>query len=179
MSDMYNDYNQDDRYYKDMENYSHYSDESPENPKKTKSTVFTVIIILLMLAAAITVFAFIAKRMLDERSYFDENRDKIAESVSEKDSTAKNNNLENDKSGNHTSTPGLFDIAAREDAKYLPDIVDEIMPSVVGISSIFEVEYRISSFNPFWGFQTLLKRNCPAGRSSPSMTPMIFRLSTR
>lgn len=154
MSDMYNDYNQDDRYYRDMENYSHYSDEPPENPQKTKSTVFTVIIILLMLAAAITVFAFIAKRMLDERSYFDENRDKIAESVSETDLPEKNNNSENDKSGNHTSTPGLFDIAAREDAKYLPDIVDEIMPSVVGISSLFEVEYRVSSFNPFWGFQT-------------------------
>lgn len=36
--------------------------------------------------------------------------------------------------------PSLIDIAARGDAKPLPDIVDEIMPSVVGVSSTFEAE---------------------------------------
>lgn len=35
----------------------------------------------------------------------------------------------------------LFQIAARTDAKPLPEIVDSIMPSFVGISSTFEVRY--------------------------------------
>ncbi|HBB19004.1 MAG TPA: peptidase S1 [Ruminococcus sp.] len=44
--------------------------------------------------------------------------------------------------------PSLIQIAAREDAKYLPDIVDEIEPSVVGISSTFEFT---QSYNT-WGW---------------------------
>lgn len=44
--------------------------------------------------------------------------------------------------------PSLIDIASRKDAKYLPDIVDEIMPSVVGISATFEYVNRIS----LWGW---------------------------
>ena len=55
--------------------------------------------------------------------------------------------------------PSLFEIASRSDAKYLPDIVDDVMPSVVGISSLFEIEYMPSnsfgSFNPWgWGFES-------------------------
>ncbi|MBQ8960743.1 MAG: trypsin-like peptidase domain-containing protein [Ruminococcus sp.] len=44
--------------------------------------------------------------------------------------------------------PSLIQIAAREDAKYLPDIVDEIEPSVVGISSTFEFTQTYNS----WGW---------------------------
>jgi len=44
--------------------------------------------------------------------------------------------------------PSLIDIASRKDAKYLPDIVDEIMPSVVGISSTFEITETYNS----WGW---------------------------
>ncbi|MDE5569555.1 MAG: trypsin-like peptidase domain-containing protein, partial [Ruminococcus sp.] len=44
-----------------------------------------------------------------------------------------------------------FDIASRTDSKYLPDIVDEIMPSVVGVSSTFEFTKQYSSWG--WGFQ--------------------------
>lgn len=47
--------------------------------------------------------------------------------------------------------PSLIDIAARTDAKPLPDIVDEIMPSVVGVSSTFKVTRQ--SYDPF-GFST-------------------------
>lgn len=45
--------------------------------------------------------------------------------------------------------PSLIDIASRADAKYLPDIVDTIMPSVVGVASTFEYTPEMT-YNP-WG----------------------------
>ncbi len=50
--------------------------------------------------------------------------------------------------------PSLIDIAARSDAKSLPDIVDEIMPSVVGVASTFEytIDYGMSGWG--WGFNS-------------------------
>ncbi|MDE6425266.1 MAG: trypsin-like peptidase domain-containing protein [Ruminococcus sp.] len=45
--------------------------------------------------------------------------------------------------------PSLIEIASRTDAKYLPDIVDTIMPSVVGIASTFEYTPEMT-YNP-WG----------------------------
>lgn len=44
--------------------------------------------------------------------------------------------------------PSLFSIAARKDAKYLPDIIDEVMPSVVGVTSTFEY---VRTYNT-WGW---------------------------
>nr|MDE6779836.1 trypsin-like peptidase domain-containing protein [Ruminococcus sp.] len=48
--------------------------------------------------------------------------------------------------------PSLIDIAARADAKTLPDIVDTIMPSVVGVASTFEYTPDYSSMGWGWGF---------------------------
>lgn len=45
----------------------------------------------------------------------------------------------------------LIELASRSDAKPLPDIVDDIMPSVVGVSSTFE--YTQPSFS-IWGWNT-------------------------
>ena len=46
--------------------------------------------------------------------------------------------------------PSLIELASRSDAKPLPDIVDSIMPSVVGVASTFEYEQE----QPFsiWGW---------------------------
>ncbi len=47
--------------------------------------------------------------------------------------------------------PSLIDLASRDDAKSVPDIVEEAMPSVVGIASTFE--YKSSSNSTFsWGW---------------------------
>ena len=40
---------------------------------------------------------------------------------------------------------------SRTDAKPIPDIVDEIMPSVVGVSSTFEITSN-TSYGGMWGF---------------------------
>lgn len=56
------------------------------------------------------------------------------------------------RSDSNSSLAGLFSIAARKDAMYLPDIVDKIMPSVVGVSSTFDVVTNVTSWS-FFGLQ--------------------------
>ncbi|MCM1506896.1 MAG: trypsin-like peptidase domain-containing protein [Ruminococcus flavefaciens] len=53
---------------------------------------------------------------------------------------------------NNTDIPSLIEIASRTDSKYLPDIVDTIMPSVVGVASTFEYTPDYSSMGWGWGF---------------------------
>ena len=46
--------------------------------------------------------------------------------------------------------PSLIELASRKDSKSLPDIVEDIMPSVVGVSATFE--YTVQSYDFFgWG----------------------------
>ena len=58
--------------------------------------------------------------------------------------------------------PSLFDIAARTDAKQLPDIVDEIMPSVVGVSSTFEINEPYTTWG-WGGFQSETRKREATG----------------
>ena len=58
--------------------------------------------------------------------------------------------------------PSLFDIAARTDAKQLPDIVDEIMPSVIGVSSTFEIVEPYTTWG-WGGFQTETRKRTAVG----------------
>lgn len=62
--------------------------------------------------------------------------------------------IENDKPKDEEkeSLPSLIELASRSDAKPIPDIVDSIMPSVVGVASTFEYEqdqtFSIWGWNP-------------------------------
>ena len=57
---------------------------------------------------------------------------------------------ENDDDTDDGPLPSMIELAAREDAKPIPDIVDDIMPSVVGVSATFE--YTVNSYDFFgWG----------------------------
>jgi serine protease Do len=58
--------------------------------------------------------------------------------------------------------PSLFDIAARSDAKQIPDIVDEIMPSVVGVSSTFEILEPYTTWG-WGGFQSETRKRTAVG----------------
>ncbi len=163
MSDMFNnygnDYNQNDRYYNNEEKYSYYSgDEPPKKPPKPNGPIILVFVTAaLFIGLAVGTVSQFGK-FINNTSYFDNAEEsKIPEKSKETDETVRSTlNTPSNSNDSSFSTPGLFDIAARSDAKYLPDIVDEIMPSVVGISSLFEVEYRVTTgFDPWnWGFQT-------------------------
>ncbi|MCM1133765.1 MAG: trypsin-like peptidase domain-containing protein [Ruminococcus flavefaciens] len=150
MSDFYNN---DENNYNDFSEYK--SEETP--PKKPKKHTFLKVMAFLVCmgiagAGSVQIYKFM------DNSKFD-----ISEDSSGEESTPVNNTGDSDDdsaddgSGNSQSVPepqnlpGLFDIASRTDSKYLPDIVDEIMPSVVGISSTFEITRQYSSWG--WGFQ--------------------------
>lgn len=59
--------------------------------------------------------------------------------------------------------PSLIELASRTDAKPLPDIVDSIMPSVVGIASTFEFE-QIQSYGMWgWGTEPVIRQATATG----------------
>lgn len=149
MSDFYNnDYNNDNN---DSNTSSYYSEGSPQPPKKPKShTALKIIAFLVCLGIA-------GAGSVQIYKFMDNSKFKITE---ESEPVNKNKPLNNtqesqSKDNNRQSVPepqklpGLFDIASRTDSKYLPDIVDEIMPSVVGISATFEITQQYSSWG--WG----------------------------
>lgn len=164
MSDMYNDYNndfnQDDRYYNQEENYSYYSgDTPPQKPKKPKKHTALKIAASLLCVGIGCAGGIQVSRFLSSSQRLEENEAAKKESAQKEESIKTANNSIPEKEISAENTPGLFEIASRSDAKYLPDIVDEVMPSVVGISSLFEIEYMPSnsfgSFNPWgWGFES-------------------------
>ena len=56
--------------------------------------------------------------------------------------------------------PSLIDLASRDDAKSVPDIVEEAMPSVVGIASTFEYKSNSNSaFSWCWGSSSTPESN--------------------
>lgn len=60
-------------------------------------------------------------------------------------------NINSASSKKDSQLPSLIDLASRDDAKSVPDIVEEAMPSVVGIASTFE--YKSNSNSAFsWGW---------------------------
>ena len=64
--------------------------------------------------------------------------------------------------GINDDLPSLIELASRTDAKPLPDIVDEIMPSVVGVSSTFE--YTNPTYGMWgWGGQTQTQQGIATG----------------
>lgn len=81
------------------------------------------------------------------------NLDSKSASSSEKDSSE--SNTENVKNTTSSSESGVYtmkswiDLAAREDAMSIPDIVDKVMPSSVGVSATFEAETQTYSL---WGY---------------------------
>ncbi|MDE5854428.1 MAG: trypsin-like peptidase domain-containing protein [Ruminococcus sp.] len=149
MSDFYNnDYNNDNG---DSNTSSYYYEGSPQPPKKPKNHIALKVITFLVClgiagAGSVQIYKFM-----------DNSKFEMAEESETENKSKPVNNTQESQSENSDSQsvpepmnlPGLFDIASRTDAKYLPDIVDEIMPSVVGISSTFEVTQQYSSWG--WG----------------------------
>ncbi len=149
MSDFYNnDYNNDNN---DSNISSYYSEGSPQPPKKPKShTALKVIAFLVCLGIAGAGSVQIYKFMDNSKFKITEESEPVNKSESLNNTKESKNKDNNGQSvPEPQKLPGLFDIASRTDSKYLPDIVDEIMPSVVGISATFEITQQYSSWG--WG----------------------------
>ena len=128
---------------------SYYSGDEPSSPKKPRHTGLKIIAMLLCLgivgAGSIQVYKFMNDVKLEE---FDarENTDRLNDQAETEIAEEVSKNITHNQSGN---MPSLIQIASRTDAKYLPDIVDEITPSVVGVASTFEYNQTYTSWG--WG----------------------------
>ena len=147
MSEYYSDYNE------SPDSSEYYSEPEPVKPKKPKRhTALKTIMVILALGivggSAVQVYKF-----MDDSKFNTPGSDQSSSSESSADRSTANKPVSLGSSDHSHSDrqelPGLFDIATRTDAKYLPDIVDEIMPSVVGISSTFEYTQNITTWG--WG----------------------------
>lgn len=162
MSDEFN--GNDGNFNQPTENYSYYSNNysnnystPPQIPKNSKNhtglkVVAVVLTIAVGCAGGFQLLKFLGN---DNIRLTDETKNPSNEASESNDVQNTNSDIKHN-APEPQNLPSIFDIAARTDAKYLPDIVDEIMPSVVGISSTFEIEYKVNnSFSPWgWGFQS-------------------------
>ena len=152
MSDNYNYFNENPNT-TSQNNYSscsYVSENAPKEPKKKKRHIG------LKITALVLCLAVVGGGSIQAYKFFSENNPKLSEFKDDDNSGKKPDNnsptAANAINSNDDSEdlPGLFELAAREDAKSIPDIVESVMPSVVGVSATFE--YTGSSYDPYSSF---------------------------
>ncbi len=118
----------------DSNSYAYSADDSIK-PKKTKKHP------LLKTVAFVLCLAIVGVGSVQGYKIYKDNKDKseLAEFNADKESNSDYSDIPvTTSNGNDDDYPSILQLAARTDAKSLPDIVDDIMPSVVGVSSNFE-----------------------------------------
>lgn len=122
--------------------FSYSSENSSGKEKKNRKTLKASVCVLLLAA--------IGYGSVQGYKWLNETKKELAEYAGESSVTKNSDQSLNNSSNETDELPSLIELASRSDAKYLPDIVDEIMPSVVGVSSTFE--YIQPSFS-IWGWE--------------------------
>ena len=126
-----------------------YTSENSAKSKKTRKPFF-----ILKCIAGVIALVILGTGTVHVYKFLNETKDELAEfSGSPSKTVAKNNDPVKDKDAEEEPLPSLIELASRSDAKPLPDIVDSIMPSVVGVASTFEFEQQ-QSFS-MWGWNTM------------------------
>lgn len=151
MSDNYNDLNE-----KNNENInacSYVSENSVNTPKKPKKHRG------LKAIAFVLCLGIVAGGSIQVYKYVDSNSPKVSDFTAEEssdDSDSSSGGISSlsssvSNNGSEEELPSLIELASRTDAKSVPDIVDSVMPSVVGVSSTFEYTPAINSYGG-WGW---------------------------
>lgn len=112
-----------------------YNSDDPIKPRKAKKHP------LLKTTAFLLCLAIVGVGSVQGYKIYKDNKDKseLAEFNTNKDGDSDYSDISvSDSNENDDDYPSILQLAARTDAKSLPDIVDDIMPSVVGVSSNFE-----------------------------------------
>ncbi len=152
MSDNYP-FNNDENNKQNSSSFIYENNSSPKKPKKhTGLKVIAFVLSMVVVGGgSVQVYKYMNADKL-QVSDFDSNSDTepskalVQQSLPESSVTT---------SAESEDIPSLIDIASRTDAKSLPDIVDTIMPSVVGVASTFEYTPDYSSMGGWgWGFGT-------------------------
>ncbi|MBR3760884.1 MAG: trypsin-like peptidase domain-containing protein [Ruminococcus sp.] len=134
----------------DYNSYAFTSENNPKPKKKRKHFLLKSAIFVLCLAV-------VGVGSIQGYKIYMDNKDKteVSEFDPEKkrstdgDDSLEAENLNASNNGSAAEDiPSLIQLASREDAKPIPEIVDEIMPSVVGVASKFE----FTEESPYGGF---------------------------
>ncbi len=160
MSDLNNNFENQNEYQPPVENsysyssnFSEQTDNTATKPKKKKRGFLKAIGFILCMAV-------VSSGSIIGYRYFEKNNPSVSlvekddsNSQSAKDDTSdsKAASTKKETSSVDKNTPSLLELAARSDAKSIPMIVEEAMPSVVGIASTFEYASTNDSFG-FGGF---------------------------
>lgn len=138
-------------YYSDNNSSSYaYTSGSSQNKKKKRHPVLKGIAFVLCLAIVSVGSVGGYKIYLDHKD-----KSKISEFDADSTKTSKENTDDDDEEDDNAASkdkelPSIITLASREDAKPIPEIVESIMPSVVGVSAVFE--YTPQSYDFFgWG----------------------------
>jgi len=118
----------------DSNSYEFKSESSSKPMKKKSGTFLKIAVIILPLAIGIAAGIQVYK-------FLNETKDELAEfSGDPSKSVSKVIDTDSEDVSEAKASPSLIELASRADAKPLPDIVDSIMPSVVGVASTFEFQ---------------------------------------
>lgn len=151
MSDNFNEYNEqnrmseDDRYYyseTSEDSYAYVSNNSVKPKKEKKHSALKAIALMLSfgIVAGVSIQGYKIFKGEDEKNTLSE-FDALDKNTVDTEKT-ETDHVSDDEDEDREDAVSLFQLAARTDAKPLPEIVDSIMPSFVGISSTFEVSYN-------------------------------------
>ncbi|MBQ8296437.1 MAG: trypsin-like peptidase domain-containing protein [Ruminococcus sp.] len=150
MSDNFNNMNPNENNQENLSSCSYVSENTPpsskKKPKKHRGLKAIAFVLSLAIVGGISVQGY---------KYFNENNPKVSDfdenSVEATDSDDARKELASRQDDEDEDIPSLIELAAREDAMSIPDIVDSVMPSVVGVSATFE--YTSSqSYDSFGGW---------------------------
>ncbi|MBQ6181533.1 MAG: trypsin-like peptidase domain-containing protein [Ruminococcus sp.] len=123
--------------------YAYVSENAPKPKKHKKHSFLKVVAFILCLGIA-------GVGSVQGYKIYRDNKDGSGLSEPEREekssSASKDVELNYSDDAEEADMPSIISIAAREDAKPLPDIVDSIMPSVVGITANFEVTQTTTFF---------------------------------
>lgn len=169
MSDEFNIFNENehDNTQDNVTSCSYVSENTPENKKKKKHNGLKVVAFILCMAI-------VGGASIQGYKIYNENNPTISDfndddSASEHETSYEDKNLASDSdNSSDEELPSLIQLASRTDAMSVPDIVETLMPSVVGVSSTFEYTQQSSSFGDFgWGFGGF------GGNSQPQTQQMV------
>lgn len=135
--------------------YSYSSNsEISEKPKKKRTFLKTVAFIMSLVvvgAGSVQVYKYMEKSP-KVSTIEDSNSESSENNVSDESNSEKENSIANQINSSDSESsklPSLFELASRKDSVPIPDIVENAMPSVVGVSATFEY---VSQSYDMWGF---------------------------
>jgi serine protease Do len=159
-NDFYNNNNEDNRniqneysYYPDSTNFSSENNNKNNNGKKAAKAVGLLLCAIAISAGSIGGYKYFENNSLTSS---DSEQSSIAESIEnssaddnssqsyegDTDAVLQNTDASSETTSDASQSKSLIELASRENALTVPEIVEKVMPSVVGVSSTFE--YQVS-----------------------------------